>query len=297
MTAALDQEHLATGIVDSASHCVIADLGCRKCGYNLRTLHEDGHCPECGALVGLSTRGDLLQYASPDWLTKLVTGLRLNVWATIASFFVSLVVSLLATFSVPLPFTITGIINISLIGIGVWAIWLITEPAPTESLRPNKKNIRRNLRSIAILGGLIALTECAISAIIEFNNGLPISLLIAVSIASHFINQLGFVLSFILFEFFANRIPKEGLAKSAKRLIIGLAISFLALFVFMTLMKIIALPPLAVLIFGLPSVLGSLIFLIWAVIFMFRLIRAIDIELGLAKTHWLSTQSTRISSS
>ncbi len=40
------------------------DLKCKKCAYNLRGLREDGRCPECGTPVGLSTRGDLLRFAT-----------------------------------------------------------------------------------------------------------------------------------------------------------------------------------------------------------------------------------------
>jgi len=30
---------------------VASDLACEACGYNLRTLSNDGVCPECGTAV------------------------------------------------------------------------------------------------------------------------------------------------------------------------------------------------------------------------------------------------------
>ena len=55
---------------------VVVDQTCRRCGYNLRGLHRDGRCPECGAPVGLSIKGDLLRFAHPDWVEELARGSR-----------------------------------------------------------------------------------------------------------------------------------------------------------------------------------------------------------------------------
>jgi hypothetical protein len=45
---------------DGAERCdevrVPEDLACIRCGYNLRTLREDGVCPECGDAVAESLR-------------------------------------------------------------------------------------------------------------------------------------------------------------------------------------------------------------------------------------------------
>jgi len=39
-----------------ADNCVAIDLDCRSCGYNLRTLHRNAACPECGKAVKASLR-------------------------------------------------------------------------------------------------------------------------------------------------------------------------------------------------------------------------------------------------
>src|ERR1051325_11587020 len=53
-----------------------ADVGCRKCSYNLRGLHIDGRCPECGAAIELSVHGDLLRFSDPAWLDLIGAGLN-----------------------------------------------------------------------------------------------------------------------------------------------------------------------------------------------------------------------------
>jgi len=286
MTADPKPDQQSTEVVDPTSRCVVSDLGCRKCGYNLRTLHEDGQCPECGALVGLSTRGDLLQYSTPEWLMKLVTGLRLNVWATIASMVVSLIFSLVVALLAPLPVAVTGSLNIVFIVVGIWAMWLITEPAPTETQQSSTTTIRKSLRAIAVVGGVLAFIDSALSAIDEINGNVPVYLLIGASLLGQFVNQVGFVLCFLLFRQFSLRIPNERMARTANILKMGSAISLLALFIFMALVQLVGLPTPAIVIIGLPSVLGSLVFLIWAIIFTFRLIGLIKAELRLARQHW-----------
>ena len=57
------------------------DLPCVKCGYNLRTMRDDGQCPECGASVGESARLAWLCQHDPVWLRRLA---RATVWMVIA---------------------------------------------------------------------------------------------------------------------------------------------------------------------------------------------------------------------
>ena len=57
------------------------DLPCLKCGYNLRTLFDDGQCPECGASVHESARLAWLCQHDPAWLRRLA---RATIWIGIA---------------------------------------------------------------------------------------------------------------------------------------------------------------------------------------------------------------------
>ncbi|MBT8484759.1 MAG: hypothetical protein KJO43_04205 [Phycisphaerae bacterium] len=58
-------------VVDLAT----TDVPCRSCGFNLRGLAPDGRCPECGAPVGRSIRGDHLIYSDPSYLDSLRLGI------------------------------------------------------------------------------------------------------------------------------------------------------------------------------------------------------------------------------
>ncbi len=40
---------------------IARDVSCLTCGYNLRSLLPDQTCPECGAAVAESLRGDQLR--------------------------------------------------------------------------------------------------------------------------------------------------------------------------------------------------------------------------------------------
>ena len=57
---------------------VVGDVLCRTCGYNLRSLSLDSLCPECGARVEFSLRGNLLRFSDPQWLKHLSVGLGIQ---------------------------------------------------------------------------------------------------------------------------------------------------------------------------------------------------------------------------
>ncbi len=56
---------------------VRTDRQCVGCGYNLRTLTYDASCPECSTPVKNSLMGDLLVFANPRWLRRILMGLYL----------------------------------------------------------------------------------------------------------------------------------------------------------------------------------------------------------------------------
>ena len=53
------------------------DLPCLECGYNLRTLLDDGQCPECGTSFAELARIGWLFQCDPDWLRRLA---RSMIW-------------------------------------------------------------------------------------------------------------------------------------------------------------------------------------------------------------------------
>jgi hypothetical protein len=57
------------------------DLQCLKCGYNLRTLHDGGKCPECGVSISELARIGWLFQSDPAWLGRMA---RSTIWIGVA---------------------------------------------------------------------------------------------------------------------------------------------------------------------------------------------------------------------
>lgn len=49
---------------------ITRDLACIECKYNLRSLHVDGRCPECGTSIDASVHPDLNEIRNP-WMRIL----------------------------------------------------------------------------------------------------------------------------------------------------------------------------------------------------------------------------------
>lgn len=56
---------------------VAIDLKCVKCGYNVRTLRDDGRCPECGNAVAVTVRLYQQWFNHGEWLTAACSGISI----------------------------------------------------------------------------------------------------------------------------------------------------------------------------------------------------------------------------
>jgi hypothetical protein len=202
------------------------DTTCRRCGYNLRGLREDGRCPECGTAIGLSTRGDLLRFADPEWVEKLARGVRFMLWGIA----VSIAVGILGACLTGLAGGSEGISEaFNLVGslLGVYGAWLLTAPDPSRIGEDRYVTARRIVR-LGLIAGVVShmlkivitdLASASWAAVVML--GIPFVLLSLAYVAGEFAK-------FLYIEKLADRIPEPKLASFARFLrwaySIGLAV-------------------------------------------------------------------------
>ena len=117
--------------VPPAEEAVTEDIPCRKCGYNLRSMHTDGRCPECGTSVWVSLQGTLLRYSDPNWVETIRRGFArmiAGITIVVAAMIVVIILSAIRRFNVVSLVQLVGIAGWL---IYMWGIWLITEPDPS----------------------------------------------------------------------------------------------------------------------------------------------------------------------
>jgi len=169
--------------------CVAGDLSCIQCGYNLRTLHHDGKCPECGTAVERTLQGDYLRYSDPAWANKLALGTRIITWGMLILFLCLVSVWVLDTIlnvvepsrrrMVDWGVQVLGIIALLAAAASAIGLWLLTFAEPNRGKRDAEKRLRRFVRGcmiITILGPLGAMHS---PAKLRISNALEIVALIA----------------------------------------------------------------------------------------------------------------------
>ena len=213
--------------VDPATGLVRDELPCRKCGYNLRGLHVEGRCPECGTPVGVSVMGELLRYSDPNWVRTLARGVK-TIIAGIVVIVLGVIVSMVVgAMRGPLELA-QAIILIGNILMVVGA-WLLTEPDPS-GVGEDKYGTSRKIIRIALIAGVInTLLNLMAEAIV-----LPPPVRIAVVVVGVLAGIVGLVGQFAQLNYLsklAARIPDRALEKRARFLMWAIGISYGALLV------------------------------------------------------------------
>ena len=204
---------------------IAIDVNCLHCGYNLRGLLFAGRCPECGTPIGRSVHGNLLRFADPQWLRRLLLGVRLALWNVLVGLlgFAGACVggALLVGFSgggtppeaAPL---LRFAVFVPVECLSLASLWLITSQEPRVSPTEDPVTLRRVLRGFAILGIVATVIgELAQAGSWHWTVGALAACL-----------QLGFIVSFfgwfVFMRRFARRIPDWRLARSTTVLMWGL---------------------------------------------------------------------------
>lgn len=202
-----------TAAID-ASGTIAEDVTCRRCAYNLRGLHCEGRCPECGTPVGRSLLGDLLQYSDSSWGKRVSDGLNLIIIGVVVGILLGCATGISGagagrTHNPIVQFAVSALAGL----IGFVGAWMMTERDPSGIGEDKDVNARKIVRFTLVLGLLSTPLALAEDAIEDPNLGLAIAL--AAGVFS-LIALVGEWYKFVFYEQLARRIPDEIVARRAR---------------------------------------------------------------------------------
>ena len=218
----------ADGRIDTNVHC-------KACGYNLRGQLLQNTCPECGASVAWSARGDRLAYPDPRWVGALACGmlwLIITVVAWIVLGIAEVVVSIAmfrhqmagsssgwSTGGIAQSVALQQVVNLLFSAVAfaflLTAVWQLTAPEPArqdESPGSARMLLRWGMIGYVGLnlagGGLYLLNDTA-GGLVSLA-GLPLFL-------------VGFFALFVYLRGLATRIPDASLVGQTRTVMWGMA--------------------------------------------------------------------------
>jgi hypothetical protein len=160
------------------SGTLIEDVPCRRCGYNLRGLHHESRCPECGTPIGLSVQGDLLRFADPRWVETLARGGRLIMLGLTLTILFSLCGGGAAGgFSVTTTVLVLSLLAMAANVLTYVGAWIITTPDPSRIGEDKYAGARKTVRITL----LIALAYLVLSTLND-SGALPRSVSITIAV-------------------------------------------------------------------------------------------------------------------
>lgn len=268
-----------------------ADVACRRCGYNLRGLRDDGRCPECGTPIGLSTQGDLLRFADPDWLFKIALGLKIILWMILVKIVIG-VSSILIGDAV-----LAGLLWLSASCASFVGVWLMTEPDPSGIGEDPNLTARRIIRIALFLG--IGGEALRMIADYSMTPGATATLLGILGVSAVLISLAGEFAKFVYYARLAARVPDDHSVRRANFLRWAYTITFGFLFVggMVFGLSFGAAPvfrPTSVFICAMTSAgIAFIVFSFTTLILLFRLRRAIADQALLARRTWAAADHAR----
>ena len=214
-----DQQHLAE------------DVTCRECGYNLRGIHVESACPECGSAVGWSIKGDFLRYSNPDWVATLAEGMAWLLTSVVLSFIFSCIsrnIVQSASSSAQASAALAAGLELIPSLVGAVGYWKVTQPEPTDQ------------PAVELLTGIDARRTarwCMIGSVfcgalqVPLQMGQPI-IAVAFAVLSAVLGIVGFLALLVYARRIARRLPDDRLARHTYIVLWG----YIALYVLSALM-------------------------------------------------------------
>jgi hypothetical protein len=216
----LADESVGTDRTTDLPEPISYDLGCRRCGYNLRGLKEKSTCPECGAEVGRSLLGDHLRFCGPGWVRTLAWGTSWLFWGgalNLLAMCVSIVMSFIGVYMVPVEWEIF-LTTFSLLPCVGTSLVTTREPSLLGSGLPKLRILVRVTMVISIVAGVIGLM---------FTGFLQVYFQWAtVTLFGLTLDLLGVVVFFKYMNTLAERLPNVGLSKQTRFIIRGYFIAY-----------------------------------------------------------------------
>ena len=115
---------------------IVTDLPCITCGYNLRGLHADGTCPECGAAIAAAIAVRVELVGDRRWGRRVVAGAGLLLWLPFvlpaAYGFVTWHAMRMMGHARPagVVYAVHLLAVVATMGLGMLGTWWITTPSP-----------------------------------------------------------------------------------------------------------------------------------------------------------------------
>lgn len=229
--------------VQTDSHGRIAeDIGCSACGYNLRGLTPTSTCPECALPIGLSIKGDLLQFSNPHWVERLARGAMFIIIGIFANIAFSILFGMGNAFltiagaaTVPVQLAM-GFVGALVSGITVFGGWLLTTRDPSKAADESMFSARRITRWTMFAGLTHWPMQMALTATMgtgALNVAVnPLTaptpafmILSVVSLAFQLFGMIAYVAGMALLRAMALRIPRRSLATQTSIAMWGYGVS------------------------------------------------------------------------
>ncbi|MGD9690472.1 MAG: hypothetical protein AB7K52_12100 [Phycisphaerales bacterium] len=210
---------------------VTRPVWCPQCGYSVLGLRTSGVCPECGCPVERALKGNLLQFAAPEYVRMLARGALLAALGAFASLIAALGVPA-ATVAVALyglrPWmpqveAIGGALSLVAAGVGLLGWWLLSAPDPGWRGVDESLSARKLVRAAVVVQAITATCSTLLPLLVSQGfiqpgpgrvdavSAAKIGTLIAGSIAW----LVAFFASMQFLQRLAGRIPDESLRTSA----------------------------------------------------------------------------------
>ncbi len=222
------------GGIESAPAMVVSDLGCVSCGYNLLGLRTHVVCPECGIPVSRSMLGDLLEFASIEYVSKLYRGAQTVVGGILLYVIVMIVSLALAVLTVSAGMSAAMMSAIQL-GTQIMALgatvaiavgwWWLSEPNPAAIDPSSGSTSRQFVRVAAGITVLFAVLQSAVGMVLQSGmnpatpGGTQVGLMgfaVLISLAGLVVFAVSYFSQMAYLKWLAPRFPNEWVFKRAK---------------------------------------------------------------------------------